>query len=145
MENNSKNKFLLIGLIVAAVVGFFLWFRTNTKKLARMAEYSVASVKVHKVGVLETEIKVSVLIKNPSDIAVKLDNYKVDVMQTADQSKKTLATSVVTSLTIPANSSVVNDIIFKLSNLQIGSLLLNAIQTGLEAQFKGKLSFFKAK
>lgn len=140
MEKNKTDKFIWLGLLGIVITGLFVWFRNNTKKLTNLTEYSISSIKVHKVGILDTEIKVSVLIKNPSDLAIKLDNYKVEIKQTADTTK-TLATSVVTSLIIPAKSSIVNDIVFKLSNLKIGTLLLSAIQTGLETQLKGKFSF----
>ena len=140
MEKNKTDKFIWLGLLGIVITGLFVWFRNNTKKLTNLTEYSISSIKVHKVGILDTEIKVSVLIKNPSDLAIKLDNYKVEIKQTADITK-TLATSVVTSLIIPAKSSIVNDIVFKLSNLKIGTLLLSAIQTGLETQLKGKFSF----
>jgi LEA14-like dessication related protein len=141
--DNSKNQngFILWGLLVAGIVGFLLWFRTNTKKLMNLTEYSIVSVKVHKVGVLETQVKVSVLIKNPSDLAIKLNNYKVDVNQQSGEIKKLLATSEVTSLTIPAKSSVVNDIMFNISNLEVGGMLLQSLKTGLESQLKGKISF----
>ena len=141
MDEKNNNGFVLWGLLIAGVLGFFLWLRKNKKKLVNMAEYSIVGVKVHKLGLQESEIKVSVLIKNPSDLAVKLNNYKVDVNRLDGTAKKLLATSVVTSLTIPAKASIVNDIIFKLSNLEVGGMLLQALKTGVESQLKGKVSF----
>lgn len=141
MSIEKKNGFILGGLLIVALAGLFFWLRTNTKKLVNMAEFSIVGVKVHKVNLLDTEIKVSVLIKNPSDLAVSLKNYKVDVHRLDNAAKKMLATSATTSLTIPSNGSIVNDIVFKLSNIQAGTVLLEAIKTGIEATLKGKVSF----
>jgi len=130
----------IIALVLAVVLGLFLWFRTNTKKIMGMAEYSLTSLKVQKVNLLSTVIKTSILIKNPSDIALQIKQYRVEIYRHIGIDKKLLAQTPVSSLLIPAQSSIVNDVEFNVSNIQILDLVVGALREGVESQLVGKLS-----
>jgi LEA14-like dessication related protein len=130
----------LIGLIAALVIGLLLWFRTNSKKIINMAEYSLVSVKVHKVNFLDTILKVSLLIKNPSDLVLKINQYRVEIYRVAADGKKLLAQTPISALMIPAQSSIVNDVQFSVSNAQIIDLITGYLNEGFENQLKGKIS-----
>lgn len=130
----------VIALIVAFAAGLFFWLRTNSKKLIGMAEYSLATLKIHKVNLLDTVLKASILIKNPSDIALKINQYRVEIYRLSSTGKKLLAQTPVSSLTIPAQASILNDVQFTVSNTQIVDLIIGSLKEGMESQLKGKIS-----
>lgn len=138
--NNKSTTWAIGALLLAAVITFFLWFRTNAKKVMNMAEYEVKGFKVGKVSILTTVIKVSLLIKNPSDLAINLKSFRVEILRLNGGEKAVLATSPTTSLVIPAKGNIVYDIDFKVDNLQLIDLVAGAITTGIENQLKGKIS-----
>jgi LEA14-like dessication related protein len=141
MEMNSKSSsFVIIGLVIAALIAAFLWFRTNTQKLVKMAEYELKSIKVGKVGLLKTVIKASILIKNPSDMAITLKSFRVEILRLKGAEKLVLATSPTSSLVLPSNGNIVYDIDFNINNLEIIDLVAGAIKEGIESQLKGKIS-----
>ncbi len=130
----------VIALIVAFAAGLFFWLRTNSKKLVNMAEYSLVSLKIHKFNLLDTVLKASILIKNPSDLAIKINQYRVEIYRLSASGKKLLAQTPVSSLTIPAQSSIINDVQFTVSNTQIIDLIVGSLKEGMESQLKGKIS-----
>ena len=125
---------------VVAIGGILAYLRTNTNKLLNMAEFKLTDVRIKNVKVLETNICTSVLIQNPSDLAVNLTALKVEFIRLAGGEKKVLATSPTTKLVIPKNGNINYNINFAISNVQILQMVNGAIQTGIESQFKGKIS-----
>lgn len=129
----------LIGGVVA-VGGLLAYLRTNTNKLLNMADFKLTDVRILNVKVLETNIRTSVLIQNPSDLAINLTAFKVEFIRLSNGEKKVLATSPTTKLVIPKNGNINYNINFAISNVQVLQMVSGAIQTGIESQFKGKIS-----
>ena len=125
---------------VVAIGGVLAYLRTNANKLLNMAEFKLTDVKVLSVKLMTTNLRASVLIQNPSDLAVNLTALRVEFLRLSNGEKKVLATSPNTKLVIPKNGNINYNINFEISNLQVAQMVSGAIQTGIESQFKGKIS-----
>jgi LEA14-like dessication related protein len=125
---------------VVAIGGFLMFARTNANKLLNMADFKLTDVRVMNVKVLSTAIRASVTISNPSALAVNLTALRVEFLRLADGEKKVLATSPTTKLVIPKSGNINYNINFDISNIQVMQMVSGAIQTGIESQFKGKIS-----
>jgi LEA14-like dessication related protein len=137
----KNQKLIIIGVIAALAVGVFLWFRTNTKKLLTMAEFRIKGLKVGKIEGMNIPLDVNIEIFNPSDFAVPVKNYKVEVYKR--ENNELLSTSNVASLNIPANGTVVNKVTFNISILQVidaAFSLLNLDWGKIEKDFQRQIA-----
>lgn len=146
MEMSRIKPIALVTGLIAVVVMVFAYLRSNTKLITNMAQYSLVGLKVGKPkNIFQLPIKASILIKNPSDLAIDIRQYIVEVYRTKGTVKTKLAVSNATALKIPARNNIINDIDFTINNLDILNLLKEALtSTGTvsaEAKLKGQLSF----
>ena len=109
-----KENWGVIALLIGVAVSLLIWFRTNTKKLIGMADFSLASVKNVKLNGLTPSLTIGILINNPSDIDLTVKTYVVELYRKkADGTKVAIGKSNPASLTIKKQQKVVNDATFK--------------------------------
>ncbi len=137
----KNQNLIIIGIIAALAVGALLWFRTNTKKLFKMAEFRIKGLSVGKIEGMNIPLDVNIEIINPSDFAVPIKNYKVEIYKR--ENNELLSTSTVASLDIPANGRVVNKVTFNVSVLQVidtAFSLLNIDWSKVEKDFQQQIA-----
>lgn len=118
---------ITLAVIAALAIGVFVWFRTNTKKLFKMAEFRVKGLKVGKISGLNVPVDVNIEIFNPSDFAVPVKNYKVEIHKKLGSKTELLSTSNVASVNVPANGTILNKITFNVNILQILDTAVSAL------------------
>jgi LEA14-like dessication related protein len=123
----KQASYISIAFVLALVAGLFVYLRTNTKKLFKMAEFRVKGLKVGKPTLSTIPVDVDIEIFNPSDFAVPVKNYKVEIYRREGKSPELLSSSNVASVNVPANGSVLNKITFNLSLLQVLKTAASAI------------------
>ena len=113
---NVKENWGVIALLLGVAVSLLIWFRTNTKKLVGMADFSLASVKNVKLDGITPSLTVGILINNPSDIDLTVKTFVVELYRKkADGSRTMITKSAPASLKIAKNNKVVNDVTFRFS------------------------------
>lgn len=105
-----------------------------------MSDFELRSLKFGNIEWLKTEILASMLIKNPSDIAITLSSFRVEILRENNGSKDVLAVSPTSELKLPANGNLNYDIKFNLSNLQMIKLLGNTFMNAGISDLKGKVA-----
>ena len=128
MGSNSQQNGI-IAIVGIAILGGAYWLYNNSRKLANL-DYSVIKVKLLKIALLTTEVRASILIKNPSGFGVVITNYITEVYSINPTTKERalIVASKPSTLTIKANDSVVNDVDFSISNLASIATLLNLLK-----------------
>ena len=132
---------MVTGGILAVCIAFFLYLKKNANVLQNMAQFSIVGFKIKTPTFFKTPFRLSVLIKNPSNIKIDIKNYIVEVYRLKDGVKKLLAASNPTSLAIPSNGNIVSEIEFEASNFNLIDLIIGTLKEGSEMQLKGKISF----
>lgn len=142
MELTKKHTF--IGLLLATVLVAVWWFTNNAKKLSATLDYSVMKIKVVKMGLFNTDLKASILIKNPSALGVVVKSSFVEVyyIDPATKERKLIVKSAPSTMTVKANQNVINDVDFSISNFEGLSTFLNILKqsTSTENALKGRFA-----
>lgn len=116
---------LILSAIAAIALLVYLYFN-KAKKFVALLDYEIASFRVHSVTLRNVLCKVGICVKNPSDLAVSLKDYKVEVyIINADKSRSLLASSPVNQLAIPAKQQITITSDINISTFQLGKLLTN--------------------
>ena len=128
MELTKKHTF--IGLLLATVLVAVWWFTNNAKKLSATLDYSVMKIKVVKMGLFNTDLRASILIKNPSALGVVVKSSFVEVffIDPTTKERKLVVKSTPSTMTVKANQNVINDVDFSISNFEGLSTLLNLLK-----------------
>jgi LEA14-like dessication related protein len=132
----------LFGLIIG--LGFLIYskLRTNVKKALHMTEFTLKGLSIGKLSMSYLKgvpVKASLLITNPSGIAITIKSYTVELYKVKNGEKEKLAKTPISAITIPANGSVVNNVLFNVDYDAITNLISGAISNGIESQLKGKI------
>ncbi len=123
---------ITLAVIAALAIGVFVWFRTNTKKLFKMAEFRVKGIKFGKMEGINIPVDVNIEIFNPSDFAVPVKSYKVEIHKKLGSKTELLSTSNVASVNIPANGTILNKITFNVNILQVLDTAISAFSWDLD-------------
>jgi len=139
-----KENWPVYALLISVAVGLLLWFRTNAKKMVGMADFALASVKNVKLDGLTPTLTVGILINNPSDIAVTVKTFMVEMyVKNADGSRSLVTKSTPATIAIPKQNKVVNDVTFKFSVMEmvtLAKLAVNVVKYDVSA-LSGNLVF----
>ncbi len=100
----TKGKWLIFA-VIAAILGMLYYFN-STKKFMGYLTYGLKSFQVRSVNLTSIVCRVGIDINNPSQLAVSLDDYRIEVYYIKDDnSRSLLASSPVSKLSISANQT----------------------------------------
>lgn len=100
----TKGKWLIFA-VIAAILGMLYYFN-STKKFMGYLTYGLKSFQVRQVNLTSIVCRVGIDINNPSQLAVSLDDYRIEVYYIKDDnSRSLLASSPVSKLSISANQT----------------------------------------
>lgn len=126
-------------ILITAIIGFTAWLlRNKFKKFISYLTYSLSFVRVHQVSLTETWIKAGVKIENPSETSATLKDYKAELYLINGQTRSLLASTPVSTLSVPAKTTFTKTFDFKFKSKQLLNLILTVISKGVDA-LKGNL------
>lgn len=100
----TKGKWLIFTVIAAILC--VLYYFNSTKKFMGYLTYGLKSFQVRSVNLTSIVCRVGIDINNPSQLAVSLDDYRIEVYYIKDDnSRSLLASSPVSKLSISANQT----------------------------------------
>lgn len=134
-------KNLPVILLSVAIVGFIIWLvRNKFKKFISYLTYSLVSIRIHNKDVWSNVwIKAGISINNPSDTSASIKEYKAELYLGQGDNRKLLATTPVSSLTIPAKKNITHTLDFNFKPGALLSLAAEIISQGIAA-LKGQLT-----
>lgn len=121
----GNGKWWIMG-IVAVVLGLGYYFN-SAKRFMGYLTYDLKSFQVRSVSLTSIICRVGIGIQNPSNLAVSLDDYRIEVHYLKeDGTKSVLAQSPVSKLSIAANGNTTIT-----SDVSIGIYTLSSFITGI--------------
>lgn len=134
-------KNLPVILLSLAIVVFIVWLvRNKFKKFISYLTYSLVSIRIHNKDLWNTiHIKAGISVNNPSDTSVSVKEYKAELYLGQGEKRKLLATTPISSLTIPAKKIITHTFDFYFKPLALLSLSADLLQQGIAA-LKGQLT-----
>ncbi|NTW18186.1 MAG: hypothetical protein HGA42_00630 [Nostocales cyanobacterium W4_Combined_metabat2_030] len=139
MASTSQRTGIIATLgFLGLALGYWIW--NNKRKIANL-DYSIVKVKLLKMGILNMDVRASILIKNPSSFGVVISNYITQIYHVNPTTKQRtlIVASKPATITLKANDNVINDVDFTLSNIAGFSTLFSILKqpniTSLGGQF----------
>ncbi len=126
---NVESKTPIVVAILAAIALFVYYYFNKAKKFLGYLTYSLSAFKVHSVSLSNILCKASIAINNPTDTAMSIQDYKVEIYYSnpSDKSRSLLASSPVNQLAIPAKQSITITTDVNISTASAAKLLSNIV------------------
>lgn len=136
----KKTITLIVVFLVIALLAYTVLNRG--RQLLGYLSYNLKNVKVHKIGILSSTLKVSLSIDNPSNAAASVEALKVELyyVDQANNGRRFLAASNVITLNLPAHGSIGKEFNVDVSNVSLVNLFGKAIINGSQSVLSGKIA-----